>query len=129
MGTEQQERIRQERTCADWERVDRWLEIATSALSDDGDALAGLVSRLRAPNLADEPSAIEQPSSPQRGALVRLYGPREVVEAFDEDMLTDLRNRIRACARPEHIEDVVLDIDPELPDWTRTDGLLDTHET
>ena len=81
---------------ADAGLVNRWLDSAADDLADDGDEyLASLVRRLRAPNAADEPDAIARSTAPGRGWLIRLYAPKEVANAFDGDMLTELREPLQ----------------------------------
>jgi hypothetical protein len=114
---------------ADADLVNRWLDSAADDLADDADEyLASLVRRLRAPGATDEPDAIARPSAPGRGWLIRLYAPKGVTSAFDEDMLTDLLGRFRGYVTGGvRIEDVVLDVDPELPDWSRLNALIDAE--
>jgi hypothetical protein len=114
---------------ADAELVNRWLEDAAEDLAEDGDRhLAALVRRLRAPNAADEPDAIARPDAAGRGWLIRLYAPKEVADKFDDDMLTNLLARFRGYATDVRIEDLVLDVDPELPDWSRPNALIESGE-
>jgi hypothetical protein len=118
-----------ERSDIDADLVNGWLDSAADDLADDADEyLASLVRRLRAPDAADEPDAIAWPTAPGRGWLIRLYAPKEVANAFDGDMLTDLLGRFRGYAADGvRIEDLVLDVDPEMPDWSRPNALIQTE--
>ena len=112
---------------ADAELVNRWLDDAADDLADDGDEhLAALVRRLRAPNASDEPDAIARPTAPGRGWLIRLYAPKDVADKFDDGSLANLLRRFRGYAAGEQIEDLVLDVDPELPDWSQPNALIES---